>query len=49
MTPLEQMGDSDGTGIDMHQFMEDETFVGPPLPTYFGRKPEWKFADIYEA
>ncbi len=33
MTPLEQMDDSDGRGIDMHQFTEDETFVGSPRPT----------------
>jgi hypothetical protein len=51
MTPLEEMGDSDGSGIDMHQFEDynDPSFVGPPAPSYFGRTPERKFSDHYEA
>ena len=43
--------DYDGTGTDVSQiFHEDDLiFVGPPAPTYFGRTPDRKFADIYEA
>lgn len=45
-------GDYDGTGTDVYRIFheEDPGFVGPPAPSSaYGRRPDWKFAENYQA
>lgn len=48
---LEETTGTEENPTDFHLLLEEDgLFVGPlpPLSNYFGRRPEWKFADKYD-